>query len=83
MHTVLQSLKPSGTPSNFPTKKSGGVPTLPFLECKAIKIPAFLAVVQVITLLAVHQLLQLCIPVLSKLSDQLHFLQMLQVQNHR
>ena len=55
--TILQVLKLSGTPSHFTTQQQGGVPTFPFLEFQARKVLTFLVVVQMITLVAVHQFL--------------------------
>ena len=81
MTTVLKILKPSGTPSHFPTQQPGEVPILPLLEFQARKILTLLVVSQVITLAAVHKFLLVCTTVLYQVLHQLHLLQMFQVRN--
>ena len=54
---VFKSLNPRGTPSHFHNQQPVGLHTFPLMECQAIKLLTFLVVAQVITLVAVHQLL--------------------------
>ena len=58
MPTVLKILKLSGTPSYLTSQELGVVSTLNLLEFQARNIPTFLLVAQVITVVAVHQLLR-------------------------
>ena len=51
-----------------------------FQECQARKNLTFLVVAQVITLVAFHQLLLVCIPVIFQVLHQLYFLQMFKVK---
>ena len=81
MLPVIQWLKPSGTPSHFPNQQPSEVPTLPLLERQARNFLTFLVVDQVITLVAVHQLIWVCIPFICQLSYQPQCLQMFQVKN--
>ena len=64
MPTVFQRPNPSGTSSHLTTQQPSGLPTLALLECQARKISTLLVVDQVITLVAVHQLLRVCTQVL-------------------
>ena len=81
MITVLQIFKPSGTPGHFPTQRPGGVPILNLLECQARNLLSFLVVAQVITLVAVYQLICVWIPVLCQVLYQPHWLQVFQVRD--
>ena len=54
---MLQILKPSVTSSHFTNQQPGGLTTLPVLKFQERKLPIFLVVAQVITLVVVHQLL--------------------------
>ena len=79
--TVLQSLNTSVTPSHFPNQQPSGVHTMPLMEFQAINLLTFPIVAKVISLVTVHQLLWVCIPLLCQVLNQPHCLQMFQVKN--
>ena len=79
MTTMLQIFKPSGTLGHFPNQQPNKVPILDLLEFQARNLLTFLVVAQVITLVAVHHLLRVCIPFLCQVLHQPHCLQIFQV----